>query len=52
MAHKKKAHMKKQSSKSKLDESLSAKHGKESDKKQSFKARRDESKGSRGMRGC
>lgn len=48
MAHKKKQHMKKQSMKDKLDESLSMKHGKEADKKQSFSARRHESKGARG----
>jgi hypothetical protein len=37
--------MKKQSAKSKLDEKLSMKDGKESSKKQSMKDRRDESKG-------
>lgn len=37
--------MKKQSKKDKMDESLSERHGKEAMKKQSFKSRRDESKG-------
>lgn len=50
MAHKKKAHMKKQSMSSRMDEVLSAKHGKESGKSQSFKDRRDESKGMK--KGC
>lgn len=36
--------MKKQSTKSKLDESLGVRRGKESSKKQSMKDRRDESK--------
>lgn len=48
MSHKKKPHMKKQSGKDKLDERLSAMHGKEADKKQSFASRRHESKGSKG----
>lgn len=39
--------MKKQSKADKLDESLGMRRGKEADKKQSFKARRDESKGAR-----
>lgn len=40
--------MKKQSMKDKLDERLSAMHGKEAGKMQSMKARRHESKGARG----
>lgn len=39
--------MKKQSKKSRLDESLGERRGKESTKKQSMKSRRDESKGAR-----
>lgn len=39
--------MKKQTKKDKMDEMLSMKHGKESGKKQSFKDRRDESKGAK-----
>lgn len=37
--------MKKQSKKSRLDESLGVRRGKESSKKESYKSRRDESKG-------
>lgn len=48
MAHKKKSHMKKQSMKDKIDERLSAMHGKESGKKQSMASRRHESKGMKG----
>ncbi len=40
-------HDKKQNKKDKIDESLSMKHGKESEKKQSFADRRDESKGAK-----
>lgn len=40
-----KHHEKKQTKKDKMDESLSARHGKESEKKQSFADRRHESKG-------
>lgn len=39
--------MKKQSAKDKLDEKLGMKDGKEADKKQSMKSRRDESKGAK-----
>ncbi len=39
--------MKKQGYKSRMDESLSSRRGKESSKKQSFKSRRDEEEGMR-----
>jgi hypothetical protein len=39
--------MKKQSKASRMDEMLSEKHGKESEKKQSFASRRHESKGAK-----
>lgn len=39
--------MKKQSKESRMDEMLSEKHGKESKKKESFKARRHESEGAK-----
>jgi len=39
--------MKKQSKASKMDESLSEKHGKEFEKKQGFASRRHESKGTK-----
>jgi hypothetical protein len=39
--------MKHQSKKSKLDEALSMKHGKESEKKESFASRRHESMGAK-----
>lgn len=39
--------MKKQGYNDRLDEKLSMKHGKESGKKQSFKDRRDESRGAK-----
>ncbi len=46
--------MKKQSKKSRMDESLGEREGKESKKKQSFKDRRDESMGmkKKSKRGC
>lgn len=48
MHKKSKKHPHKQSKAAHMDESLSMKHGKESHKKQSFKARRHESKGAKG----
>ena len=40
--------MKKQSANDRLDESLGARRGKESTKSQSYKSRRDESRGAKG----
>lgn len=40
--------MKRQSKADKMDESLGMRRGKESEKKQSYKSRRDESKGASG----
>lgn len=48
MSHKKKPHMKKQSSDAKLDESLGMRRGKEMGMKQNLVDRRKESRGARG----